>query len=51
MIARRAKRDMARIIRVNTVLAHHRILHGYGHWLSNDPRGSMSEEIRREWLK
>jgi len=24
------------------VIAHHLILTGYGHWLSNDPRGSMS---------
>ena len=24
------------------IIAHHLILTGYGHWLSNDPRGSMS---------
>lgn len=28
------------------VIAHHLILTGYGHWLPNDPRGSMSHEIR-----
>jgi REP element-mobilizing transposase RayT len=26
-------------------------LHGYGHWLSNDPRGSGSETIRKDELK
>jgi len=26
----------------DSVIAHHLILTGYGHWLSNDPRGSMS---------
>ena len=26
------------------VIAHHLILTGYGQWLSNDPRGSMSEK-------
>ena len=26
------------------VIAHHLILTGYGHWLPNDPRGSMSVE-------
>jgi len=25
------------------VIAHHLVLTGYGHWLPNDPRGSMSE--------
>lgn len=25
------------------ILAHHLILTAYGHWLPNDPRGSMSE--------
>ena len=30
------------------VIAHHLVLTGYGHWLPNDPRGSMSEEVRRE---
>ena len=29
-----------------TLIAHHIILTGYGHWLPNDPRGSMSHEIR-----
>lgn len=32
------------------VIAHHLILHGYGHWLPNDPRGSGSEEIREQKL-
>ncbi len=27
------------------VIAYHLILTGYGHWLPNDPRGSMSEEV------
>ena len=39
-----------RIIRVNTVIAHHPILHGYAHWLSNDPRGSGSVETRKDDL-
>lgn len=30
------------------IIAHHLILHGYGHWLPNDPRGSGSDEIREE---
>lgn len=30
------------------VIAHHLILHGYGQWLANDPRGSGSDEIREE---
>ncbi|MBI3864453.1 MAG: hypothetical protein HY290_21435 [Planctomycetia bacterium] len=30
------------------VIGHHQILHGYGHWLPNDPRGSGSQEIRDE---
>lgn len=32
------------------VIGHHLILHGYGHWLPNDPRGSGSDEIREEKL-
>jgi hypothetical protein len=28
------------------IIAHHIILTGYGHWLPNDPRGSMSRQIR-----
>ncbi len=32
------------------VIAHHLVLHGYGHWLPNDPRGSGSYEIRQEKL-
>jgi hypothetical protein len=39
---------VSRVIHVNTVIAHHHILHGYGHWLSNDLRGSGSEELRQE---
>ncbi len=30
------------------IIAHHVILTGYGHWLPNDPRGSMTREIRTE---
>lgn len=26
------------------IIAHHLVLTGYGQWLSNDPRGSMSEK-------
>src|SRR5262245_30402857 len=37
---------MRRVIHVNTTIAHHLIFHGYGHWLSNDPRGSGSTETR-----
>jgi len=32
------------------IIGHHLILHGYGHWLPNDPRGSGSEELRQEKL-
>lgn len=32
------------------VIGHHFILHGYGHWLPNDPRGSGSREVRQEKL-
>lgn len=32
------------------ILAHHIILTGYGHWLPNDPRGSLSRELRSEQL-
>ena len=42
---------MPRILRVNTVIAHHPILHGYAHWLSNDPRGSGSTETRNDGLR
>lgn len=31
-------------------IAHHLILHAYGHWLPNDPRGSGSHEVRQEKL-
>ena len=33
------------------ILASHLVFTGYGHWLSNDPRGSGSEEIRKDELK
>ncbi len=32
------------------IIAHHLILSGYGHWLTNDPRGSGSEVVREEKL-
>ena len=32
------------------IIGHHLVLHGYGHWLPNDPRGSGSQEIRQEKL-
>lgn len=32
------------------VIGHHLILHGYGHWLPNDPRGSGSKRVREEKL-
>ena len=28
------------------IIASHIILTGYGHWLPNDPRGSLSRELR-----
>src|SRR2546423_6905915 len=30
------------------IIGSHLILHGYGHWFSNDPRGSGSSETREE---
>lgn len=33
------------------VIGHHIILTGYGHWLPNDPRGSLSREVRCLKLK
>jgi REP element-mobilizing transposase RayT len=33
------------------VIAHHLVLSGYGTWLSNDPRGSGSDETRNEALR
>ncbi len=33
------------------VLAHHLILTGYGHWLPNDPRGSMSRDVSSQPLR
>lgn len=37
--------------RNRTVIAHHLVLMGYGHWLPNDIRGSGSDEIRKELLE
>jgi hypothetical protein len=40
---------MGRVIHVTrTVIAHHLIFTGYGHWLGNDPRGSGSSALRVE---
>ena len=33
------------------VLAHHLVLTGYGHWLPNDPRGSMSRRVNLRPLR
>jgi REP element-mobilizing transposase RayT len=33
------------------ILASHLVIHGYGHWLSNDPRGSGSDSTRKDELK
>lgn len=33
------------------IIAHHIILTGYGHWLPNDPRGSLSKELRNPRLR
>ena len=33
------------------VIAYHLILTGYGHWLPNDPRGSLSREVRADALR
>lgn len=33
-----------------SIIGHHLILHAYGHWLPNDPRGSGSEKLREEKL-
>ena len=33
------------------IIAHHLILTGYGHWLPNDPRGSLSREFRNAKLE
>ena len=32
------------------ILASHLVFHGYGHWLSNDPRGSGSTSTRKDEL-
>jgi REP element-mobilizing transposase RayT len=37
---------MKRVLHENTVVAHHLVLCGYGHWLPNDLRGSGSTEVR-----
>jgi hypothetical protein len=37
---------MGKILHVNTVIANHLVINGYGHWLGNDPRGSGSTELR-----
>ncbi len=34
-----------------SVLAHHLVFTGYGHWFPNDPRGSGSESIRQDKLE
>jgi hypothetical protein len=33
------------------LIAHHLVLSGYGTWLSNDPRGSGSDETRKNELR
>src|SRR6478735_5792184 len=33
------------------ILASHLVFTGYAHWLSNDPRGSGSQSIRKDDLK
>jgi hypothetical protein len=38
--------DNRGVIRRQTILAHHLILTGYGHWLANDLRGSGSASLR-----
>lgn len=37
--------------RKGAIIGHHLILHGYGHWLPNDPRGSGSEAVAQEKLR
>ena len=32
------------------IIAHHQIIHGYGHWLPNDPRGSGSRDVGSQKL-
>ncbi|HEY7119088.1 MAG TPA: hypothetical protein VH475_21030 [Tepidisphaeraceae bacterium] len=39
--------NVPRVIHRETVIAHHLVIGGYGHWLPNDLRGSGSSEIRR----
>jgi hypothetical protein len=38
-------------IRRRLIIAHHLIWNGYGSWLSNDPRGSGSTEVRKAELR
>ena len=39
-----------RVIRRNTTIADHIVVHGYGHWFANDLRGSGSSEVREAKL-
>jgi hypothetical protein len=40
---------MGKTIRIDqAVIAVHLVMTGYGHWLSNDPRGSGSTQLRQE---
>jgi hypothetical protein len=39
-----------KIIHANTIIGHHLVLMGYGHWLSNDRRGSGSSGVRAKNL-
>jgi REP element-mobilizing transposase RayT len=42
---------MARTIHISTTVAVHLVINGYGHWLSNDPRGSGSAELKKQELR
>ncbi|MCE5325581.1 MAG: hypothetical protein ABFD92_17650 [Planctomycetaceae bacterium] len=33
------------------IIAHHIILTGYGHWLPNDPRGSLSRSVYKDSIE
>lgn len=44
------EREQRGLTHSRVIFAHHLILHGYGHWLPNDPRGSGSIEVREEKL-
>ena len=50
-LARRLPFAEETLNRRRAILASHLVLHGYGHWLSNDPRGSGSESVRKDELK